>query len=183
MSIIAKALPGLLATTFLVAPAGADDAQQQFFAALTALCGAHFVGSMTYPVDGQDDFAGKTLVAHVATCSTDEIRVPFAVGDDGSRTWIFTRTATGLQLKHDHRHADGTPDAITMYGGMASTTGTSLVQSFAADAYTAGLIPAATTNVWTVSLAADGSRLTYHLERDAAPRFTAILDRASKSDE
>jgi hypothetical protein len=24
----------------------------------------------------------------------------------------------GLQLKHDHRHEDGTPDEVTMYGGV-----------------------------------------------------------------
>jgi hypothetical protein len=182
-SLTGKSLLACVAATVLIAPACADDAQQQFFAALGDLCGATFKGAMTFPVSGQDDFAGKALVAHVATCSADEIRVPFTVGEDTSRTWVFSKNATGLQLKHDHRHADGTPDAITMYGGMASTPGTSLVQSFAADAYTARLIPAAATNVWTVSLTADGSRLTYHLERDAAPRFTAILQRVPTAGE
>lgn len=153
------------------------EAGQQFFATLKSLCGTRFEGVMTFPADDQHEFAGKRLVAHVASCSDDEIRVPFQVGEDRSRTWIFSRTADGLQLKHDHRHADGTPDEVTMYGGLASATGTPLEQSFPADAHTAKLIPAAATNVWTVSLSADGTSLTYHLERDAKPRFTAVLRR------
>ena len=40
------------------------------------------------------------------------------VGEDRSRTWIVSVLSDGrLRLKHDHRHEDGEPDAITMYGG------------------------------------------------------------------
>lgn len=158
-------------------PVVQTEARDQFFNALKNLCGARFEGAMTFPADARHDFAGKRLVATIASCSDSEIRVPFLVGEDRSRTWVVSRTGGGLQFKHDHRHADGTPDSVTMYGGMASATGTPLAQSFPADAHTAALIPAAATNVWTVSLAADGSSLTYHLERDARPRFTAILSR------
>ncbi len=155
--------------------ANVSDARAQFFMTLKKLCGTTFEGKMTFPVEGRDDFAGKLLVAKVATCSNNEIRVPFLVGNDRSRTWVFTRAGDSLQLKHDHRHADGTPDAITMYGGMATLAGTARAQSFAADADTAKLIPAAATNVWTISLSADGTMLTYHLTRDMQPRFTAVL--------
>lgn len=181
MSIAKVAAVGLAAIAVFCTPVHAQDARDQFFATLKGLCGARFEGAMTFPADGQDDFAGKRLVAHVASCSDEEIRVPFLVGEDRSRTWVFSRPDGGLQLKHDHRHADGTPDEVTMYGGMASTTGTPLAQSFAADAHTAKLIPAAATNVWTVSLSADGTLLTYHLERDAKPRFTAVLRKISES--
>jgi hypothetical protein len=33
--------------------------------------------------------------------------------------------------------------------------------------------------VWTVSLSADNNTLTYHLERDAKPRVTAVFKRVS----
>lgn len=181
MSMARAAAVGLTVIAVFCAPVRAQDARDQFFTTLKGLCGARFEGAMTFPTEGQDDFAGKLLVAHITSCGDDEIRVPFLVGEDRSRTWIFSRMEGGLQLKHDHRHADGTPDAVTMYGGMASATGTSLMQSFAADAHTAKLIPAAVTNVWTVSLNADGTRLTYHLERDAKPRFTAVLERVQKA--
>ncbi len=156
------------------------DARVQFFASLRAMCGQRFEGAMTYPTDARHDFAGKHLVAEVTGCGLLEVRVPFVVGEDRSRTWVFTRTPAGLLFQHDHRHADGTPDAQTMYGGMATLAGTPLRQTFAANAYTAKLIPAAATNAWTVTLSADGTTLTYHLERDAKPRFTAVLKRVAK---
>ena len=157
--------------------AGKPDAKAEFFARLSSLCGATFEGASVFPRDAGDAFAGKKLVAHVATCSADEVRVPFLVGADRSRTWVFKRIGAGLELKHDHRHDDGTPDEQTMYGGMANDKGSAIVQSFEADAYTAKLIPAASTNVWTVTLAADGKSMSYYLERDARPRFKAELVR------
>jgi hypothetical protein len=171
---------GIAGCTTSNATLPAADARDQFMAALKSVCGQRFEGGMTFPIDAKHDFAGKRLVAHSATCNDTVVRVPFQVGEDHSRTWVFTRSPLGLQLQHDHRHADGTPDEVTMYGGMASVSGSPLSQSFAADAYTAQLIRAASTNVWTVTLSADGATLTYHLERDAKPRFTAVLLRVSR---
>ncbi|NML59681.1 hypothetical protein HHL21_00950 [Massilia sp. RP-1-19] len=155
------------------------EGKADFFARLTSLCGARFEGASVFPREAGDAFAGKKLVAHIATCTADEVRVPFTVGADRSRTWIFTKSAAGLELKHDHRHADGTPDEQTMYGGMANDQGSADVQSFEADAYTAKLIPAASTNVWTVTLAPDGKSISYHLARDGKPRFKAELARTA----
>lgn len=173
------AMLGLLAAAVPVHAhaAGKPDAKAQFFARLTALCGATFEGASVFPRDAGDAFAGKKLVARVATCTADEVRVPFLVGADRSRTWVFKKIGNGLELKHDHRHDDGTPDEQTMYGGMANDKGSASVQSFEADAYTAKLIPAASTNVWTVTLAPDGKSMSYYLERDAKPRFKADLVR------
>ncbi|RSZ57941.1 hypothetical protein HF313_23880 [Massilia atriviolacea] len=155
--------------------ATASDARDAFFANLGKLCGAVYEGASVAPDDGGDAFAGKKLVATVSACSASEIRIPFAVGDDTSRTWIVTRTPSGLTLQHDHRHADGSPDAQTMYGGAAGTDGSAIAQMFRADAYTARLIPAAATNVWTLSVSPDGRKLAYVLERDGKPRFRAEL--------
>lgn len=170
----------LLALLALVIPAEAADSRAEFFKTLRKLCGARYEGAMTFPADGRDDFAGKLLVANIASCKGDIVRVPFLVGSDSSRTWVFTRDGRELELKHDHRHADGTPDSVTMYGGMASAKGTRYRQSFPADAHTAALIPPAATNVWHLSLSKDLDTLTYHLERDARPRFTAVLVRVRR---
>jgi len=149
--------------------------QLAFFDTLTSLCGQRFEGAMTFPTEGQDDFAGKLLLAKIDSCTNTEIRIPFNVGEDHSRTWIVSKTERGLQLKHDHRHKDGTPDEINMYGGLATENGSGLSQSFAADTHTATIIPAASTNVWSISLNDDGTSMTYHLTRHDAPRFTAVL--------
>ena len=167
----------LLAAPFLVSSAEAQDARGTFFSTLRGLCGARFEGAKTFPADTTDAFHGQLLVADVASCSDSVMRVPFSVGEDRSRTWIFRRSGSTLQLQHDHRLKDGSPDPVNLYGGMATATGSARSQSFQADAHTAHLIPAAVTNVCTVSLSADGQRLTYHLERDGRPRFTAELRR------
>lgn len=163
-------LPGLLP-----AAAQAKDGRGQFFATLKSLCGQQFEGVLVYPKDPQHDFAGKRLQADFAACSERQIKMPFQVGADKSRTWIIIRTPAGLALQHDHRHADGTPDAVTMYGGMASTTGSTLSQSY----YTARLVKGAATKVWSISISADGTILTYHLERNAQPRATVVFKHCS----
>jgi hypothetical protein len=174
---------GAVLVAIIVAhPASAQaHAKSSFFGNLGALCGATFEGASVFPREAGDAFAGKKLVAHVASCTANEIRVPFIVGTDRSRTWIITRSDAGLQLKHDHRHEDGAPDAQTMYGGMANNAGTPHAQSFAADAYTAKLIPAAATNLWTLSVSPDGKTMTYYLERDGKPRFKAELLRVAQN--
>lgn len=155
-----------------------SDPRSAFFKNLAAQCGSIYEGYSSFPEEGS--FAGRLLRAEIAECSDDEIRVPFAVGDDHSRTWIITSSERGLLLKHDHRHEDGTPDEITMYGGWATDAGDVFVQSFAADAHTHELIPEAATNVWTLTLDPENSTLTYYLERHGEPRFKATLERETE---
>jgi hypothetical protein len=162
-------------TALLFASPGAEQAA--FFDRLAALCGATFKGATVFPADPGEAWKDQVLVAHFKSCEADEVRIPFSVGEDRSRTWILRRVDGGLQLKHDHRHADGTPDEITGYGGVTRAPGTSLSQSFPADDHTAALIPEAATNEWFLSFSEDGNQLTYYLERHGKPRFKAILTR------
>ena len=154
------------------------DTRDGFMATLKTLCGQRFEGGQTYAVDPNNEFANKTISTEVI-CSTADVRMPVKVGEDRSRTWIFTRPAAGLELRHDHRHADGTPDKVTMYGGMAQPGGSARSQAFLADAYTARLVPGADTNLWTVTLSEDGSVLTYRLERHAKPRAEFVMKRVA----
>lgn len=163
---------------FLLGVAAVTHAQPPahlFFDQLTSLCGNRYVGEMTFPEEGQDSFAGKELVADFKKCNQQQVLVPFSVGEDRSRTWVFTKTVTGVRLKHDHRHADGSPDDVTNYGGDSNGAGGAFNQSFAADSFTQKLIPAASTNIWSVSISEDKQQLTYHLTRHQQPRFTAVL--------
>lgn len=152
------------------------EMQRAFFENLKRLCGQRFEGETVLPLDKDHPLAGKKLIMSVERCGEKEIRIPFLVGEDKSRTWIVTVTDAGLLFKHDHRHADGTPDKITMYGGLAAPNGTQYVQSFPADADTAKLIPEAATNVWTLQITPEKQKFTYYLERHGQPRYKASFD-------
>ncbi|HZI00026.1 MAG TPA: hypothetical protein VEX63_02695 [Flavisolibacter sp.] len=151
-------------------------AQHPFLQSLQPLCGKSFEGKTVFPLDDKDPFAGKRLIMHVSSCKSNEIRIPFHVGEDRSRTWMLTTDANGLLLKHDHRHADGTPDSVTMYGGYANTAGNAVQQFFPADDYTAKLIPAAATNEWNMVISEDRKTFSYILKRNGQLRFRADFD-------
>lgn len=143
--------------------------QDRFFADLASYCGESFEGTVVEDTTGNPDFASGPLVMHVMRCEDGRILVPFHVGENRSRTWIFTTTDTGLRLKHDHRHEDGTDDELTMYGGDTRSAGTATRQEFHADAHTRALLPEAATNVWTVELI-PGERYSYALRREGTDR-------------
>ncbi|MBX3352815.1 MAG: hypothetical protein KF684_07755 [Phycisphaeraceae bacterium] len=145
------------------------DAQEEFWDALASLCGQSFEGRVVEDSTSSPDFAGKRLVMQVRHCEGDRIQVPFHVGEDRSRTWIFTRTINGIRLKHDHRHEDGAEDELTQYGGDTRGPGSPTTQRFHADYETSRMLPAATTNVWTVEII-PGRTYTYGLERQGADR-------------
>ncbi len=136
---------------------------------LTALCGRAFPGTVIEAPAGDTTFAGRALVMHVRACGKDEIRIPFHVGENRSRTWVLTRPGGGLRLKHDHRHEDGSEDAVTRYGGDLRRPHAPGLYEFPADSFTAALLPAARTNVWTVALE-PGRRFVYALRREGTDR-------------
>jgi hypothetical protein len=147
--------------------------QDQFWTNLQAYCGQAFEGEVT-EIGGIDpeDFAGP-LVMHVRECFDDEIRIPFHVGDNHSRTWILTRTDEGLRLKHDHRHEDGTEEELTQYGGDTTEPGTATTQRFPVDDFTVEMLPEAATNVWTMEVV-PGDYFAYQLVREGTDRHLRV---------
>lgn len=154
-------------------PADASARQAVFWASLQALCGQAYPGALVQGSEADSVFASNALVMHVRQCSDSEIRIPFHVGEDRSRTWILTRTDGGLRLKHDHRHADGTEDEITQYGGDTRDDGTATSQEFYVDEFTVNLVPATSTNIWTVEVE-PGARFAYALRRVGTDRLVRI---------
>ncbi|MFN2317372.1 MAG: hypothetical protein ABR551_02605 [Gemmatimonadales bacterium] len=167
-----------------------ESAQDVFWANLQALCGQAFPGTPVEFPEGDTTFITRELIAHVRSCTADEIRIPFHVGEDRSRTWVLTRTADGIRLKHDHRHEDGSEDAVTQYGGETSDwagylarnteavrqevgspsgAGEAGKQEFPADAHTAEVIPDAVSNIWTVEVE-PGRHYAYGLRRVGTDR-------------
>ena len=176
----AAAPPAPDATT--AAPATAAPADE-FHARIKAMCGQAFAGRVaidTPASPGPNAFAGKPLVMQVRGCGDSELRVPFHVGDDRSRTWVITRTDTGLRLKHDHRHEDGTDDAVTMYGGDTASPGTAERQEFPVDEFSKVMferegLAASVTNTWAMEIR-PGQQFVYELARPGGRMFRVEFD-------
>jgi hypothetical protein len=153
-------------------PPAAAAAGDVFWASLTALCGQAFEGRMIEgTAAGDAAFGDQHMVMHVRECGDREIKIPFHVGDNRSRTWVLTRLPDGhLRLKHDHRHADGSEEEITQYGGDTAAVRGDTLQEFHADALTAQLVPAAATNIWTMAVDTQRRTFTYALRREAELR-------------
>lgn len=145
----------------------------EYWQRLTALCGKAFEGELIEHPAGEDGFVGHRLVMHVRDCSAERIRIPFMVGDNRSRTWVLTRRGDRLELKHDHRHEDGTPEEVTMYGGTSTNLGRAFEQYFPADEQTRGVIEAAFSNVWVMRVH-PGEKFTYGLWRLGTPRVFRV---------
>ena len=140
----------------------APDPQVQFWQALASHCGQAYGGRLVSDDAADADMQGAAMVMQVRDCSDTGIAVPFHIQQaDGSwnrsRTWLFTKTGTGLRLKHDHRHEDGSADAVTMYGGDTADKGTGRAQEFpvdreSIDLFTREGLDVSVTNVWRVEV-------------------------------
>jgi hypothetical protein len=142
-----------------------------YFDNLRTLCGKSFEGRLAVSDPADPAFADKRLVMGPVSCArADVVRVPFAVGEDRSRTWVLTRIdGDRIRLKHDHRHDDGTEDVLSQYGGDSIDSGTSTRQYFPVDAATRDLfirqnIQRSLTNIWSVQIE-PGRLFAYELRR------------------
>jgi hypothetical protein len=146
------------------------DPQQIWWDNLQQLCDRAYAGEMVrFNPEMDEGWLNRPVIMHVRECTPDEIRIPLHVGENRSRTWVLTRTDTGIQLKHDHRHPDGTEEASTQYGGHTVTAGTAHRQEFPADEYSRSLFeaqdhPDGVQNVWAMEIH-PGERFSYNLSR------------------
>ncbi len=103
---------------------------------------------------------------HLRDCTEDRVVIPLQVGEDRSRTWIVSRGEAGLRLTHIHRHADGVEDANSRYGGATVWAGEAWRQDFPADTFSIRMLPARSSQSWTLELR-PGHSFDYSLHRVA----------------
>lgn len=163
-------LVALAATADIVQPAPLVSiaSQDAYFDNLRAHCGKAYQGKVVMDTPKSEGFDGQ-LIMHVRKCTDSQLQIPFHVGDNHSRTWIITKTGSGLSLKHDHRNKDGSHDVSTMYGGHTLDAGWPTVQSFPADQYSKELfvrqgIPQSNGNTWQMFIYP--KTFSYRLVRD-----------------
>lgn len=145
------------------------DPADAFFTRLKTTCGKTFAGRLVTNDPADSAFAGRPLVARGVGCTDSEIRIAFDVGEDRSRTWIVTRTPTGLRLKHRHLLKDGSVDPVSNYGGDTTASGSLGRQEFPADAESKAMFvrekrEVSLTNVWAFEIEPKRT-LTYELSR------------------
>lgn len=166
--------PALLSACITATPQTVSP-QDMFLANVKALCGKAFEGKVVSTDKADAAMAKERLVMHVRECTDSGVRIPFNVGENRSRTWVLTRTAAGLRLKHDHRHEDGSEDKVTQYGGDTAAEGTAQRQEFPVDAFSIAMferenLKASVTNVWAMEVTP--THFAYELRR--ANRFFRV---------
>jgi hypothetical protein len=145
----------------------AATVQDAFWANLQTLCPGAAEGELLQAPDTQID-PGARLVVHFWECGEDELRFPLHVDDNRSRTWVFIRHEEGLELRHDHRHPDGTEEENTWYGAHTRDQGTATRQEFVSERQ--GMLVG-----WRVEVE-PGQRFTYGTIRDGEWRHHLEFD-------
>jgi len=168
------------------ATAESPDARDVFFQRLIEHCGEAYPGGLTLEPEGDDMLTGtELLIAHFRECDEHQVRIPFHIeleeeqDWDRSRTWIFTRHEDRLELRHDHRKRDGSPDDVTMYGGYSVGEGTPVRQEFKSVARTeeSGYFRG-----WRIEIV-PGERYTYGTIRDTSWSWRVDFDLSEPMDE
>ncbi len=145
------------------------SASDTFFNKLSSYCGKAFAGKLVAFNESDSKSFSGAAVMHVRSCTANEIRIPFHVGEDRSRTWVISKTDAGLRLKHDHRHKDGSEDKLTQYGGDTVDPGSASRQEFPADAFSKAMferdgMKVSMENTWAVEVN-DNKIFAYELRR------------------
>lgn len=146
--------------------------QDAFWANLEQHCGEAYRGRLVERPEEDRLFTGdEDLVAHFRECRAEELKIPFHVGENRSRTWVLMRTddAAGLELRHDHRHEDGTEEDNTWYGAFTRDTGTPDRQEFLRTSEEAMI------SGWRIEIE-PGRRYTYGTIRNGEWRYRIDFD-------
>jgi len=148
-----------------------------FYERFREMEGKRFAGHQVYIREDMESWDDLELVMHVREYHHNIIYIPFRVGDNTSRTWMLHREADGrLRFRHDHRHDDGSPEDLTLYGGYTAHESNSFTQIFPADEYTCNMVQAICDNEWTLCLSEDLTTFTYILKKAGEFIFHADFD-------
>ena len=176
-----------------VLAACANPAPDTLFTTLQSQCGKTLSGTVVSDQAVDADWIGQPLTLGPIDCTGEgvtpdmpavsgpSITMPLAVGEDRSRVWLLRPVEAGLEFRHFHYEPDGSPSAVTSYGGVDPAPTATRLQ-IATDAATQANfrdngIARSVPNIWTLAL--DGDTLTYALARPATETDVARDFRAA----
>lgn len=173
-------LPLLLATMTMTSCNDSAEDGRQFLENLSQYCGYAYEGRTTEFAlgTGDDDhpLEDPRMLMILEDCSEEEIRIPFHVDDDTSRTWILEMRDGTLHLSHDHRYPDGTEYDQNMYGGYSDARASDVKHFFPADEFTIAERPQREINVWSKEIDTQNDVYYYRLYLDGELSFEATFD-------
>jgi hypothetical protein len=138
------------------------------------MCGQTFGGRTIYAEETDETFEPARLYFVVQECGEDELRIPFVVGGDASRTWILRMGDEGLSFIHEHVRDDGTEYDTSGFGGHASDDGSATFQHFP-DFWTTDETPAAERRVWRLRIDREHDLFVYYLDRGGRPAYRLVF--------
>ena len=146
-----------------------STADGAFLTQLRQYCGEAYLGEIVTTDSADDSWRKERIAMHVRDCTDDEVKIALHVGEDRSRTWILRYEDDHLALRHDHRHEDGTADAVTYYGGLAETITPNRL-TFPADQSTKDIfdranISVSNANIWAVEIDRSNKLFAYEMTR------------------
>ncbi|MBA6414027.1 hypothetical protein H2508_12985 [Parahaliea sp. F7430] len=146
----------------------AEKAREAFMQAFKPFCGQAFSAQIVQD-NAPSPAWDQPLVVHIRDCEDKVIRMPLHVGEDRSRTWVLTLTPEYIDFQHYHLHEDGSPDAVSPYGGKTLAAGSATAQSFPVDEASKALFVAeglgvSVTNTWAIDFPSEQS-MRYQLSR------------------
>jgi hypothetical protein len=150
------------------------DAQRAFFESMKAMCGETFGGRTVYAEAGDETFEPARLYFTVEECGENELRIPFVVAGDDSRTWILTLGDRGLTFSHEHLQADGAEYPTSGFGGHATDDGTATFQRFP-DFRATAATPAAERRVWKLRIDREHDLFVYDLDRGGRLAYRLVF--------
>jgi len=160
----------LCAIVTLSACAGQGFRANEFMGRISLLCGHAYEGKIVSDDAADDAWRAERVVMDVQCIDKNNIRIPLHVGDNRSRTWVLTEDKGIIELRHDHRHDDGSEDALTQYGGFSTENSSGSRQNFPADQSTKDLfdregIPVSKQNTWAIEVRPTHNMFAYELSR------------------
>ncbi len=144
--------------------------EDSFLAQLKPHCGKAYGGEITSQDAADEAWRQEKIIMHVRDCRGGEIKIALHIGENRSRTWILRQEDGGrFALRHDHRHEDGSPDALTFYGGFTADVSNNRI-SFPADQSTKELfdrenIPVSKDNIWAMEISPSRNIFSYEMRR------------------
>jgi len=155
---------------------GASNPQRAFFDALAERCGDEYPGRAVIAPESDPTFRPAFLGMVIASCTENQIRIPFLVDGDDTRTWVLTLDDDGLLFTHEHMLEGDTLSSNSGWGGRAEWgTGTAAFQHFPDHRWDPARVPEENRSHWRMRLDPEHGQFVYYLDRGVVPDYRLVF--------